>query len=139
MSNSAAEQNKQIVIRFNREFIEKNSFDAFKELVADNFINHTAPPGVPNGPEGMLGYMNMFHSAFTNVKVEIYDQLTDGDKVVTRKAITAIHTGPFMGIEAKGKKVSLPVMDIIRIENGKYAEHWAVRDMAALMQQLQSG
>jgi predicted ester cyclase len=139
MPSSLAEQNKELVVRFNREFIEKNSYEAFQALVAEDFINHSAPPGIPNGPEGILGFMNMFHSAFTNVKVDIQDQLTDGDKVVTRKAIVAQHTGTFMGIAPTGKRVSLPVIDIILVKDGKYSEHWAVRDMASLMDQLKIG
>jgi predicted ester cyclase len=32
--------------------------------------------------------------------------------------------------------VSFAVIDIVRIENGKVVEHWAVQDRAAFMQQL---
>jgi len=41
---TTAGQNKQIVIRFNHEFFEKGNTDIIKELFAENFVNHSAPP-----------------------------------------------------------------------------------------------
>ena len=41
------EQNKQVVIRFNNEFFEKGNTDIIKELFAENFVNHSAPPNSP--------------------------------------------------------------------------------------------
>jgi len=45
--------------------------------------------------------------------------------VSTRKALHATHTGEFMGIPPTNKKVTIQVIDMIRVHNGKYAEHWA--------------
>ena len=39
------EQNKKTVIRFNKEIIENGSRQSFKELVADDVINHAASLG----------------------------------------------------------------------------------------------
>ena len=36
------EQNKKVVLRFNKEFLEECNKEILKEIVADNFINHTA-------------------------------------------------------------------------------------------------
>ena len=47
-----AENNKAIVRRFNTEVIEQGNLESFNELMADNFINHTAMAGVNNGPAG---------------------------------------------------------------------------------------
>lgn len=41
------EKNKALVRRVNKEFIEGGNIDTFNEIFADDFVNHTAPPGSP--------------------------------------------------------------------------------------------
>lgn len=43
----AAEQNKAIVTRFNKEYIEGGNATIVHETLAPDFINQTAPPGAP--------------------------------------------------------------------------------------------
>jgi predicted ester cyclase len=50
--------------------------------------------------------------------------------------ISGTHTGDFMGIPATNKSFEVECMDMIRIEDGKCAEHWGVTDMMSLMQQI---
>jgi len=131
------EQNKAVVIRFNKECIEQGNPASFKELLSDNAINHTAPPGMPNGPESFTHFLNnILRVGFPDVKVEIADQIAEGDKVVSRKILRGTHTGEFMGIAATHKKVVIHVIDIIRIENGKYAEHWAMSNLTDVIKML---
>ena len=89
---TTTEQNKAAVLRFNKEFLEQGSMNSFKELIADNVVNHSAPPGSPKGPESMLYFIqNILRKGFPDMKVEIFDQVAEGDKVTTRKAIHATH------------------------------------------------
>lgn len=48
------EQNKQIVTRFNKEFFESANTAITKELLANTFINHTAPPDAPKDASVMI-------------------------------------------------------------------------------------
>jgi predicted ester cyclase len=59
----------------------------------------------------------------------IHDQVAEGDKVVTRKSFTGTHQGDFMGVPPTGRKVTIEVIDIVRVENGQIVEHWNVVDM----------
>lgn len=45
--------NKAIVRSFNHQVIEHCSHEAFEALVAEDFINHSAAPGQPQGREGL--------------------------------------------------------------------------------------
>jgi predicted SnoaL-like aldol condensation-catalyzing enzyme len=121
--------NKEIVLRFNYQVIEKNDQQALNELVNPDFINHTAPPGSVQGPQGLAIFFNALHKAFTEIKIEIYDQVAEGDKVVTRKAITGIHIAPLFGITPGNKRASINIIDIIKVKDGQYTDHWSVRDM----------
>ena len=50
--------------------------------------------------------------------------------------LTGTHQGDLMGIPATGKSVEFGGTDIIRIRDGKIAEHWGSTDTMSLMQQI---
>ena len=131
------DRNFAAVTRFNKRVIQAGDRAAFDELMAPDFINHSAPPGTPAGAEGMWNtFSQVLRPAFPDLVVEIEDQLADGDRVVTRKTIRATHMAPLMGIPATGRQVTINVIDIVRLVDGRYAEHWGVNTLAAVVAQL---
>ncbi|MFN8352970.1 MAG: ester cyclase [Spirosomataceae bacterium] len=131
------EQNKTIVTRFNKAFIEGGNMDAFHEIIADDFVNHTAPTGTPKGPEGVIYFFNyLLRPAFPDLAVTIHDQVAEGDTVTTRKSFHATHQGDFLGVPATNKPVVMEIIDIIRLRDGKFIEHWNVLDWQSVMTQL---
>lgn len=134
---SATEQNKAAVIRFNKEVIEQGNMDSFHALIAADVHNHSAPVGTHAGPESMRYFlMDVLRKGFPDITVELFDQVAEGDKVVTRKALHATHTGEFMGIPASGKKVTIHVIDIVRLRDGQYIEHWGMSNLVEIMSML---
>lgn len=124
------EQNKAIVRRFNTAVIEQGSLEAFHELVSPDVINHAAPEGAPNGAESMVHFLlHMLRTGFPDVRVEILDQIAEGDRVTTRKVLHGTHTGVFLGVQPSHKKVAIQVIDIIRLSDGKYVEHWGISNI----------
>lgn len=101
-----AVNNKEIVQRFNKAFIEEGHMEVFHEIMDPGFINHSAPAGTPAGPEGVLYFFNHFlKPAFPDLKVEILRQVADEDLVTTHKLFHCRHTAAFMGIPPTGKKL----------------------------------
>ncbi|MBX7057516.1 MAG: ester cyclase [Leptospirales bacterium] len=134
---SSLEQNKNLVRRFNLEVIEEGRVESFQTLVADDFINQTAPPGAARGAESLLHFFTeILRPAFPDLRVEIHDQVAEGDRVVTRKSIHGTHLGPFMGIPASGKKTTIEVIDIVRVRDGKYVEHWGANNLQSVIAML---
>jgi predicted ester cyclase len=138
MSDAAQRlRNKAVVVRFNKEVIERGDEGAFRELMAPDFVNRSAPPGTPNGPEQMLHTFNrILRPALPDLTVEIHDQVAEGDKVTTRKTIRGTHRGELFGIPPTGKRVEIDVIDIVRLANGRYAEHWGVNTLPAVLATL---
>ena len=135
---SHLEKIKKVVQIFNREVIEAGNPEIFKTIFAPNFVNHSAPPGM-TGPEGMLNtFNNVLRPALRNMRVEILDQVAEGEKVTTRKKITGIHAGVLMGVEPTGKAIEIQVIDIVRIENEKYAEHWGINNLPSVLASLRT-
>lgn len=136
---NTTEVNKAIVTRFNIDFIERGDINAFNEIISPQFLNHSAPPGVPKGPEGVIYFFNQFlKPAFADLKVEIKRQVAKNDFVSTHKVFHARHQGDFFGIPATGKTVAMEVMDTIRLEDEKFVEHWNVVDWQNVISQLSS-
>lgn len=131
------EKNKAIVVRFNKEFIEQGNENVFHELLSDNVINHSAPAGMPNGKESFYYFLNnVLRKGFPNLSVEILEQVAERDLVTTRKRIRATHTGEIFGIPPGNKAVEINIIDIIRIQDGKYAEHWGQSNFDEVLRQI---
>lgn len=130
------EQNKQTVILFNKEFFESGNTEIVKTLLADTFVNHTAPPNAPTDAGVMIKFITGFHKGFSDISIQIYEVLGEDDKVSLRKTITATHTDEFMGKQATGKQVVLSVIEIDILKNGKITDHWSRNDFTSVFQTL---
>jgi predicted ester cyclase len=133
-------RNKEVV----RDFIQAVWIDGDLAALAgfwtEDCVNHASTAKDKHGLEELRIYHELFltaFSAFSNVRMEILQQLAEGDRVVTHIFTQADHTAPFFGIPPSGKHVSTSVIRIDLIKNGRIAEHWSVSDAAALTQQLQ--
>ena len=62
-----------------------------------------------------------------------------GDKVVARNTYSATHTQTIRDIPPTGKAFTFRTIDIWRIENGKFAEHWDLTDTAEVLAKLRGG
>lgn len=131
------ENNKTVFRQVVEEIFNQGNINLFDELVAPDFIEHEElPPELPGGREGAKMLFTQLRSAFPDFKAKIEDIIAEGDRVVVRMNWTGTHKDEFMGIPATGKSISIEVIDIVRIEGGKFVEHWGIMDNMAMMQQL---
>jgi steroid delta-isomerase-like uncharacterized protein len=132
----SAVDNKALVRRFVDEVQSGGNIDLIDEICSPGFVNHSAPPGIPANREGIKILTAMFRGAFPDSHFTIEDMVAEGDKVVTRKTFHGTHEGEFMGIPPSGRAVSMGLIDIVRVSDGRVVEHWAMGDSLGLMQQL---
>jgi len=66
----------------------------------------------------------------------VEDIVAVGDRVAFRATIRGTHKGSFQNIAPTGKQVAVSALDIVRIENGRFIEHWGGPDLFSLLQQL---
>lgn len=129
------EQNKALVLQFYKAF-DDHKVDQALELLAPNFIAHMAGMPEPLDGEGFKQFGMAFYLAFSHGQ-HVFDQVVVADdKVVTCGRFTARHLGEFQGLPPTGKQISLSIMHIDRVEDGKIVEHWGQGDALGLMQQL---
>ena len=128
----STEQNKALVRHMLEETFNRGNIDHFDEIMAPDFVEHEElPPGMDVKQMTM-----MLRSAFPDFKATIDDLIAEGDKVVIRQTWSGTQKGEFMGVPPTGKSISINVIDIIRIAEGQFVEHWGVMDQMAMMQQL---
>jgi predicted SnoaL-like aldol condensation-catalyzing enzyme len=130
------EQNKQVVIKFNNEFFGKGNTEIVKEVFAENFVNHSAPPNTPTDVGPLVKFVTSLYKGFSDISVQILEIFGEGDKVCVRKTITATHTGEFMGKQATGKKIVINIIDIEVLKDGKITERWNSTDFPQVFQAL---
>jgi steroid delta-isomerase-like uncharacterized protein len=133
---SETERNKEIVRRFVEEVQNDKDWAAFDELNDPDFVNLSAPPGMPADREGGKAFLGAFVSAFPDSRWTIDDMIAEGDRVATKKTFTGTHTGEFNGIPPTGNPVTLQYVDILRLRDGRIIEHWLSLDQLSFMQQL---
>lgn len=134
-----SEANKAAVRRMVDELQNQHRLERMEEFFEPDFINHVEhgeqPAGLNAVQRARLAFGQLF-AAFPDMRCTILDQVAEGDKVVTHKLFSGTHQGDFMGLAPTGRQIEFAVIDILRLKEGKVAEHWAVQDRMALMQQL---
>jgi len=104
-------------------------------LVADDFIDHGAPPWAPQGRAGYLVILG-FLTTVLQLRYEVHDVVAAGDKVAIRATAHGVHNSGHLGFPATGKPYAMPTMHMYREERGVLVEHWGVRDELSTLWQV---
>jgi steroid delta-isomerase-like uncharacterized protein len=108
--------------------------DLVDQFVADDYINHN--PFVADGREGNRQFWTGFFAAMPDLSARMEDLVISGDRVVGRFVYRGTHTGDLMGFPASGNVVEMRSIDIWRIRDGMFAEHWDELNLLQVFQQI---
>ncbi|HZB81741.1 MAG TPA: SpoIIE family protein phosphatase [Rubrobacteraceae bacterium] len=124
----SAEQNKALVRRFFEVLEDEGDFEALDKMLAPDFISHNKRlPSQQPGREGFKWAIAELRAAYSNTKFLIEQQVAEGDLVVTRFTVRAIHDRrEIMGVAPTSREVSYKAMIMHRISEGKVAEEWSL-------------
>jgi steroid delta-isomerase-like uncharacterized protein len=136
-NSMSLEQDKASVRRFVEEIFNRGNMSVVDEVFAPDFVEHEElPAGIPNDREGVVQLGTLLRTAFPDFNATIDDIIAEGDKVVIRMTWRGTQEGEFLGIPPTGRAISIGVIDIIRMADGKAVEHWGQMDSMGMMQQL---
>ena len=130
------QENIAVVGRFMEEVINQGRLDVCDEIVEENFVELDPLPGQQQGREGLRAVIAMMRAAFPDIHWVSDETIAAGEKVVTRFTWTGTHRGPFLGIPATGKSVTVKGVVIDRLSGGKMADSRILMDTLGMMQQL---
>ena len=123
MSQTIREKNKALVLDAFDTLFNKRDYAAAEKYWSPNYIQHSAH--IEPGRDGLF---NLIRSAPDTLRYEHQLIVAEGDYVI-------VH-GRFSG---RGQPAAWIAADILRIENGRLAEHWDVLQDEATKAESKSG
>jgi predicted SnoaL-like aldol condensation-catalyzing enzyme len=123
MGETLQEKNKALVLEAFDTLFNKRDYAAAEKFWSPNYIQHSAH--LEPGREGLF---NLIRNTPDSLRYEHQLIVAEGDYVI-------VH-GRFSGT---GRPVAWVAADIVRIENGRLAEHWDVLQDEATKAESKSG
>src|SRR5262245_46060868 len=114
--------------------VNAHDTNSFPELFTEGYIQHSG-----RSPSGLAAQIENFRrivATMPDVQMRVEDRIIAGDRVVARNTYSATHTQPIRGVPPTGKPFTFRTIDIWRVENGRFAEHWDLTDAGEVMRQL---
>jgi predicted SnoaL-like aldol condensation-catalyzing enzyme len=123
MTKTTPQQNKTLVLEAFDALFNKRDYANAERFWSDRYIQHSAH--IPPGRDGLF---NLVRALPDTLKYENNLVLAEGDYVITH--------GRFSG---HGRPAAWIAADVVRMEDGKLAEHWDVLQDEATKAQSISG
>jgi predicted ester cyclase len=107
--------------------------DGFCELIAEDVEDRT---GGVTGRDAVRAILEQVLAAFPDHHYEVEDVVVDGDVLAVRLTAGGTQHGDFFGYPATGRRATWTEMRMVRIVDGRTAEHWANVDTLGMLSQL---
>ncbi len=121
------------------EMIDKvntRDIDGFRELLHPDYTYLGADGVKIASVDAGVAVVETFTKAFPDLKLTVTNQYTDGDVTVLEFIGTGTHEAELQGIPATGKKISVNVIDVVAVKDGKVIGEREYYDQLGMMQQL---
>ncbi len=132
----SAEDNKALVRRYVQEILIGGDMAHADEFFAPGYRRYTSASTPPLSAEAQKQRLAGMRAAFPGWQITLEDLIAEGDLVAFRVTIRGTHQAPFLSIPPTGKSISIWGLDVVRVEDGKFAEHWGGPDTFDLLRQL---
>jgi len=116
------------------EMLNTHNPDLVDSFVATDYRNHNA--FVDDGREANRQFWAGFFAALPDLTATMEDLVVSGDRVVGRFVYRGTHLGEFMGIPPSGRPVEMRSIDIWRVADGLFVEHWDELNTLEFFQQI---
>lgn len=132
---------KDLIRRFVEELWNERRLDVADAIFAKDCVTHqlrSGEPadGVPRGPQAIKEHVMGWIASFPDLRFNIEQMLSEGDRVAMQLLMEGTHQGPWLGIPASGKKMQIRMFTIHRVVQGKIVEDWVLVESLGLFQQV---
>lgn len=129
--------NTEALAREYMECFNSRNWDRYRELLHAEY-SYTGGDGnqMKGGPEVGIGVAQMFANAMSDAKISVTKVYAAGDTALVEFIGSGTHDGDFQGIAPTGRKLTMPVCDVIEFRDGKIYAEREYMDMMHMMQQL---
>lgn len=120
--------NKAIVMKLLDAVWSKGQLSVIDELVSMDFVGYwPLRPGPVKGLAEYKEFVTDMRRVFPDQTIKVLDVIPEGEKVVTRIAVTGTQRGEFLTVPPTNKTETVEGISISRIVNGKIVETRACR------------
>jgi steroid delta-isomerase-like uncharacterized protein len=132
----SVEQNKSIVRRIYTDVNDDQRYDVLDEICRPDVIVHDPIAGDQRGIDAYRGLFAFFRQAFGEQRTDLHQFVAEGEYVALLHTHNAKSTGSFMGAPPTNTWITVPGVELFRLEDGKIAEFWRFDADATLLAQL---
>jgi predicted ester cyclase len=129
------EANKQVATSM-WQAVAASDWAALGAAYAENATYHGSGPTELQGRDQLVGLAQGYKTAMPDLTITPVHVLADGDLVCSWVRLSGTNTGPLGGNPPTGRKVTLVVVNAIRVVDGKVVEEWECFDQLDLHRQL---
>jgi len=128
-------ENTDIVRRWFEEVWNQRRLETIDELLVPEAVAYDlgGPGATIRGKAAFRAAAEMLHTAFGEIHFVIEDIFGVEDRVAVRLTGRLRHSGPLGSLPPTGKEVTVPVMCMLRLRDGKLIEGWNNWDVAAAL------
>ena len=132
----STEENRSLVRRYVDEVWNAGNLELLDEMFSPDYKRYLTPTMPPLTHQVQKQRLAGLRAAFPDIHLTIEDLIAEGDRVALRVTLRGTHQGTFQGVSPTGKQVTVFAIDLVRIENGKFYEHWGGPDLLTALLQL---
>lgn len=130
------QDNAKIVREFVEEVISNGNIEAASKYAWEDVVEQVPLPGQGPGLDGLKDIIRAMRTGFPDIVFSIHEQVSEGDKVVSRFEWTGTHRGNFLGIPPTQRAVRVWGIVIDRLVEGRIKDTRIIMDTIGLMTQL---
>jgi steroid delta-isomerase-like uncharacterized protein len=135
MGAMSIEDNKAVARAFFEEFSNGN-LDAVADMFADDHVFHFPLAPGPQDKEQHVAGQQRVKGIFPDYRMEVVDQIAEGDMVLTRCNMSGTQQAEFMGTPGNGQSFEVVLVNIMRIRDGLIVDEWDEFDTLSFLSQL---
>lgn len=121
-------ENRKATSKHLLELWGDNALHKATDYLANDYVNHQMPDAAGGVSDKSLAewkaLVSDFHDGFSDVRMEVLQQVAEGDYVCSRWRMTATHTGAFDDFQATGNSTTWTGVHTDRYDGDKLVESW---------------
>jgi steroid delta-isomerase-like uncharacterized protein len=103
---------------------------------APTLVDHAPWPGHTADLAGFKAGLAELRTSFPDLHMTVERTVAQDDLLAIHSKLSGSQLGEFMGHPPSGRTFAVEAIDIVRMTDGRIAEHWGVIDTAAMAEQL---
>ncbi len=131
----AIDELENVVRRYIEQIWNRGDLSALEDQTTRDFKYYLG--GQPGRDRAAFGeFVAATRTAFPDWRVEIAEMISGDDAVAVRWHGRVTHLGPFRGMPATGRTITVTGINIYDVRDGRVAAEWEQMDSLGMLQQM---